>query len=1264
MCLASLTTVAAASPDAHAAPHFDLSTTPDWLAEGSQEDQSFGYSAASAGDVNGDGFSDLVVGTPWYDGDLPDEGRVSVYLGSAAGLTSTPVWTAEGNRARDRFGYKVASAGDVNGDGFSDILIGAPDADAHLHEHGRVFLFLGSPSGLSATPAWTAKGFRLGAFIGNSLASAGDVNGDGFSDVIIGAPFFENDQPAEGTAFLFLGSTTGPSIAPAWRAEGNDNYGEFGSSVASAGDVNGDGFGDIIVGAPGFSLGHPVIYDEGAAFLFLGSASGPSPAHAWMASGTYERSHFGAAVASAGDVNGDGFGDVIVNAPDIDSSYGGAVLFLGSASGLTAAPAWFANVNNLFFEGERLFAPSLHGVAPAGDINGDGFSDIVLAASRFGLDRRHGSAAFLLLGSPSGLSEMPAWRVDGDGTLESVFGDVASAGDVNGDGFSDVIVSAPRRHDGRGEVSLYLGSRSAPAVTPTWTAEGNQLASFGNRDGSAGRAVASAGDVNGDGFSDVLVGAPYLSGDQFGTGAAFLFLGSASGPSATPAWTAAGSRSAGFFGSTLAAAGDVNGDGFDDILVGARSFAGSEGNEGVAYLFLGSASGPSSTAAWTARGGLNEAFLGFSMASAGDVNGDGFSDVILGAVDVENPTYGKGAAILFLGSATGLSSTPAWTFVGDQVGATHVIFGTPVASAGDVNGDGFADVLVGAPFRTDGEPQEGAVFLFLGSTSGLSTSPAWTAEGDREDANFGSSVASAGDVNGDGFADILVGAPLFEHGERAEGRAVLFLGSASGPSSRPAWTAEGNQIAVQFGSSVASAGDVNGDGLSDVLVGAPSPWPLIDPSVIGGGAVFLFLGTASGASSTPAWTVEGMRRFERLGESVAAAGDFDGDGLSDILVAAPGFRHDEAVLGAAFVFTVPSTLARLPGQSSGGGPVPLLGASTMEDAIDLSGGGNHPGGRGWIRLEWEIKPLGQPFDFAGIGRSAEVEVTEGRVIPFATEVTGLQPAIFYKWRVRTANDSLQAPRAPWISIPGNNVTETKFRTAGTLQPIPFGVIGPPSDDLVFPDAPPFFSWNKGGAQTFVLEWASTQAFSGPVLMSGPIGADAAGVRTFRPDPALWRDVVQLGTPIYWRVSSDEGTSSSRALYLAPARAPSISGPALDTEFTPEDPPRLTWNPHHNERFKVRFSGSPRVVRPTIDSGGDFEITYLAWTPQDVWSQVVELSRASNGRVFWIVLALDAVGRMTSSDIGSFRIGPSEAAPDPRHPGRGRRTLPGDSRPVR
>jgi hypothetical protein len=184
---------------------------------------------------------DLAVGAPLFDSGQTDEGKVFVFPGSAGGPAASASWTAESNEEGARLGWSVAWAGDVNGDGYSDLAAGAPMADAKgVPDSGRIFVFPGSASGLTSTP-WTADGDQEAAQFGWSVASAGDINGDGFADVTAGAPYYDAPDLDEGRAYLHLGSPTGLASIAAWTAEGDQEGAQYGYSVAGAGDVNGDG---------------------------------------------------------------------------------------------------------------------------------------------------------------------------------------------------------------------------------------------------------------------------------------------------------------------------------------------------------------------------------------------------------------------------------------------------------------------------------------------------------------------------------------------------------------------------------------------------------------------------------------------------------------------------------------------------------------------------------------------------------------------------------------------------------------------------------------------------------------------------------------------------------------------------------------------------------------------------------------------------------------------------------------------------------------
>ena len=182
-----------------------LATSPSWTAESDQNNAFFGVSVGTAGDVNGDGYSDVIVGAFNFDNGQTDEGRAYVYHGSATGLSATAAWTAESNQATAYFGWSVGTAGDANGDGYSDVIVGAYGYDNGQTEEGRAYVYHGSATGLSASAAWTAESNQASANFGFSVGAAGDVNGDGYSDVIVGARLYDNGQTDEGRAYVYHG---------------------------------------------------------------------------------------------------------------------------------------------------------------------------------------------------------------------------------------------------------------------------------------------------------------------------------------------------------------------------------------------------------------------------------------------------------------------------------------------------------------------------------------------------------------------------------------------------------------------------------------------------------------------------------------------------------------------------------------------------------------------------------------------------------------------------------------------------------------------------------------------------------------------------------------------------------------------------------------------------------------------------------------------------------------------------------------------------
>ncbi len=805
------------------------STTPTLMLESNQGNGRLGFPAATAGDVNGDGFADLIAGAQFFSNGESGEGHAFVYLGSAGGLVTTPAWHAESDQVDAGLGFGAATAGDVNGDGFSDVIVGAPSFDNGFSSSGKAWVYHGGAAGPSLVAAWTAEGNQPGALFGIEVSTAGDVNGDGWSDVIVGAELAQNGQGGEGLAFVYTGSASGLSISPAWMGESNQTGAMFGDSVSTAGDVNGDGYSDVLIGARQYSNGQ---MEEGREYVFAGSAAGLSTTPLWIGESNQPDALLGVSSATAGDVNGDGFADILGGAWFFDGAAvdgGRAYMWLGSTTGPSLAPSWTT-------DGIQGGANYGFCVATAGDVNGDGYSDVLVGAHLYDNGTTDEGRAFLFLGSPASLATSSTWTGESDSVGASLGSSVASAGDVNGDGYSDVIAGAPffaNAEFDEGAVFVNLGSPTGPATSASWSSESNHAGA------QLGFSVAGAGDVNGDGYSDVVAGAWNADNGEADEGRAFLWLGSAAGIAASPAWNAEGNQPGASFGRSVASAGDVNGDGYPDVIVGADRFDNGQPNEGRAFVYLGSGTGLSSVAAWTAESDQRFAAFGSAVASAGDVDQDGISDVIVGASAFDNGEVDEGRAFAFYGSTLGPSATPDWTAESNQVTAA---FGSIVATAGDVDGDGFSDVIVGAAAFDNGHADEGAAFLYRGSVTGLGASPAWTAEGNQALAAFGAAASSAGDVDLNGFGDVVVGARAFTNGEPSEGRAFTYFGSASGISAAPPWTAESNQALAQFACSVANAGDVNGDGASDVVVGAAR----FDNAEIDEGRAFVYSGAGAG----------------------------------------------------------------------------------------------------------------------------------------------------------------------------------------------------------------------------------------------------------------------------------------------------------------------------------------------------------------------------------------------------------------------------------
>jgi hypothetical protein len=269
-----------------------------------------GTAMTCAGDVNRDGYNDVLIGEGLAKDPLHKEGLVHLFLGSASGLSPTAVWKARGGQDTAQLGTWMRRAGDVNGDGFDDVVLGAAYWDGVDADCGQARLYWGGPRGASPEPVWTFDGAGANSQLATTVGGAGDVNRDGFDDIVIGEPQYSDAaRPERGRVLVFFGGPHGPSSSPDWQAMGPVAYMRFGYMAIGVGDVDADGFPDIAIGAHQYTDGKRV--HLGAVEVYRGGRKGPETVASWRAIGDRPDAHLGQMVWP-GDLNGDGAADVVV----------------------------------------------------------------------------------------------------------------------------------------------------------------------------------------------------------------------------------------------------------------------------------------------------------------------------------------------------------------------------------------------------------------------------------------------------------------------------------------------------------------------------------------------------------------------------------------------------------------------------------------------------------------------------------------------------------------------------------------------------------------------------------------------------------------------------------------------------------------------------------------------------------------------------------------------------------------------------------------
>ena len=462
-----------------------------------------------------------------------------------------------------------------------------------------------------------------------------------------------------------------------WASEGGDPGDTAGWSVADAGDFNGDGFADVIIGARFDDTGGT---NSGAAYLLFGRPGGfgdidfgdIAASDGFMIAGGGSRQNAGTSVSGAGDVNGDGFDDIIVEAGTpglLGYGYGSKTFVIFGRASTSATIDLSGNLSpSSGFLINGPFGMGISTVSDAGDVNADGYDDIIIASSIGDSER-----AYVIFGKPTGFGTIDVnnlgtagFAVTSTTRMFSIADSASSAGDFNGDGFDDIIVSAQDAsgfytydarnlafvvygHDGAfGTVDLgFLPSSAGLRLQGVFTYHTGALS------------VSGAGDVNGDGLDDVIVGSSY--GDR--PGAAYVVFGTDEDPdtldlAAFPTGFRIHGGTTGTLGRfSVSAAGDVNGDGFDDVLVGVPHDEQADSRAGDTYLIFGHAgsftaidlANLSPSAGVVFQGHSVSDLAGLSVSAAGDVNDDGYDDFIIGAPGVDEGGVEAGAAYVIFG---------------------------------------------------------------------------------------------------------------------------------------------------------------------------------------------------------------------------------------------------------------------------------------------------------------------------------------------------------------------------------------------------------------------------------------------------------------------------------------------------------------------------------------------------------------------------------------------------------------------------------------
>ena len=491
---------------------------------------------------------------------------------SLSSLNGTNGFIIPGLDEDGRLGDAVSSAGDINGDGIVDIIIGAKDADVNKQNSaGQIYVIFGSNTdfspvfnlaNLDGNNGFVINGIDPEDLAGISVSKAGDINNDGFEDLIIGARGADpNSKSKAGESYVVFGKNGGfGSSLNLANLNGNNGFvingidgGDLsGTSVSNAGDVNGDNIDDLIIGA---NFADPnskskagesyVVFGKNGGFgssLNLANLNGNN---GFVVNGINKSDFSGVSVSSAGDINNDGFDDVIIGAnfadPNENKNAGESYIVFGSNAEFNSSLnlADLNGNNGFIINGSNTGDNSGISVNSAGDINGDGFDDLIIGAANANPNNQeNGGEAYIIFGTDvefksnfdlSTLNGRNGFIINGANVDDLLGTSVSGVADVNGDRLDDVIVSAVGANQEQGLSYVLFGREEKfKAVVDLADLQPNegfiiQGIDAGDR---AGNSVSGAGDVNGDGIEDLIIGAPQADPNNIrNAGESYLIFG-------------------------------------------------------------------------------------------------------------------------------------------------------------------------------------------------------------------------------------------------------------------------------------------------------------------------------------------------------------------------------------------------------------------------------------------------------------------------------------------------------------------------------------------------------------------------------------------------------------------------------------------------------------------------------------------------------------------------------------------------------------------